>query len=166
MKKEITLLVLFAAFTAFVVSLGAKKAGNEIRNRKEVKCPERGASHTRNEERDHFTRLVCRIYGLCGVPGGQEGGENEIPFEPDGGTVLKDPAICGPKFQYLPQTECGTFSPPIRRHAINCRATSTTASLSGGLKARGDAARGRGSSAGRSRRSFSRYRLDGGRSRA
>ena len=50
MKKEITLLVLFAAFAAFVVSLGAKKAGKEI------------------------------------------------PFEPDGGTILKDPAICANQF--------------------------------------------------------------------
>ena len=50
MKKEITLLVLFAAFAAFVVSLGAKKAGKEI------------------------------------------------PFEPDGGTILQDPAICANQF--------------------------------------------------------------------
>ena len=50
MKKEITLLVLFAAFAAFVVSLGAKKAGTEI------------------------------------------------PFEPDGGTILQDPAICANQF--------------------------------------------------------------------
>ena len=50
MKKQVTLLVLFAAFAAFVVSLGAKKAGNEI------------------------------------------------PFEPDGGTILQDPAICANQF--------------------------------------------------------------------
>ena len=50
MKKEALLLVLFAALAAFVVSLGAKMAGNEI------------------------------------------------PFEPDGGTILQDPAICANQF--------------------------------------------------------------------
>ncbi len=50
MKKETFLLVLFAALVAFVVSLGAKMAGNEI------------------------------------------------PFEPDGGTILQDPAICANQF--------------------------------------------------------------------
>ncbi len=50
MKKEITLLVLFAAFAALVVSLPAKKEGKEI------------------------------------------------PFEPDGGTILQDPAICANQF--------------------------------------------------------------------
>ena len=50
MKKEALLLVMFAAFAAFMVILPAKKAGNEI------------------------------------------------PFEPDGGTILQDPAICANQF--------------------------------------------------------------------